>query len=73
MSDEEGEGRQHFNLSSIMRSEKDSKKKKRKRRTEEKQQTQVEDNFKVDVADDRFSALYESHLYAPDPSAPQYK
>lgn len=73
MSDEEGEGRQHFNLPSILRSEKDSNKKKKRKRIKEKEEEQMADNFKVDVADDRFKALYESHLYAPDPSAPQYR
>ena len=73
MSDDEGEGRQHFNLPSILRSEKDPKKKKKKKRKVEKEESQTADNFKVDVADDRFKAMYESHLYAPDPSAPQYR
>lgn len=72
MSDEEGEDRQHFNLPSILRSEKESKKK-RKKKIKEKELSQMANDFKVDVADDRFNALYESHLYAPDPSAPQYR
>lgn len=68
MSDGEGEkGREHFSLDKIMRSEKDAKKRRRS-----KKEVPVDD-FKVDVADPRFEALYKSHLYAPDPSAPQYK
>lgn len=31
------------------------------------------DNFKMDVHDPRFSALFDSHIYAPDPVDPQYK
>ena len=75
MSDEEGgSGRQHFSLDKILRSEKqDGKKKRKKARKDEEGEGVPEDNFKVDVADPRFQALYESHLYAPDPSAPQYR
>lgn len=71
MSDEEGEGRrEHFSLNKIMRSEKETKRKGRRPR---KEGVPVVDDFKVDVTDSRFQALYESHLYAPDPSAPQYR
>ena len=31
------------------------------------------DGFQIDLTDPRFSALYESHLYAPDPANPNYK
>ena len=31
------------------------------------------DDFKINLEDDRFSVLKTSHLYAIDPSAPQYK
>ncbi len=36
-------------------------------------QVPTPDTFEVDVHDPRFSALYESHLYAPDPSHPHYR
>ena len=32
-----------------------------------------EDDFKVDIEDDRFSAIKTSHHFAIDPSAPEYK
>ena len=32
-----------------------------------------EDDFNVDISDDRFSALKTSHLYSIDPTAPEYK
>ncbi|XP_031562221.1 ESF1 homolog [Actinia tenebrosa] len=60
---------QHFSLKGILENEK--KKKKRKKRRKE-QQT-AEDHFKVNVEDPRFSALFSSHLYAIDPSDPQFK
>ena len=31
------------------------------------------DTFQVDLSDPRFSAIYDSHLYAVDPSDPHYK
>ena len=36
-------------------------------------QTPTVDDFQVDVQDPRFAALYDSHLFAPDPADPQYK
>ena len=33
----------------------------------------LRDGFQIDLTDPRFSALYESHLYAPDPANPSYK
>ena len=33
----------------------------------------LRDGFQIDLTDPRFSALYESHLYAPDPANPNYK
>ncbi len=74
MSDEEGERKQHFNFKSIVRAEKGSKKKrKRKHLDEEEEESQGVDTFKVNVKDERFKALFESHHFAPDPSAPQYR
>ena len=64
---EDDEDKKHFNLKSIMKNEK-SKKKRRKKQEEIKQ-----DDFEIDVNDTRFSALYSSHLYAVDPSDPQFK
>lgn len=64
---EDDDGKKHFNLKSIMKNEK-SKKKRRKKQEETKQ-----DDFEIDVNDSRFSALYSSHLYAVDPSDPQFK
>jgi hypothetical protein len=64
---EDDDGKKHFNLKSIMKNEK-SKKKRRKKQEETKQ-----DDFEIDVNDTRFSALYSSHLFAVDPSDPQFK
>ena len=64
--------KQHFSLKDIIQRESEAgKKRKRKRKTKEEQP--IDDTFVVDVQDTRFDALYESHVYAPDPSHPQYK
>ena len=71
-----GSSRQHFHLKGIMKQEKDSSKKlkrKRKRDGRVKDDAAPVDEFEIDLGDSRFSALYESHLYAPDPANPLYK
>lgn len=75
MSDEEedgGGGRRHFSFPAIVRSEKDAGKK-RKKLKKGKVEEELADDFRVDVSDPRFKAIFESHLYAPDPSHPQYR
>ena len=37
------------------------------------QVSQKVDLFEVNVGDERFSALYSNHLYAPDPAHPHYR
>ena len=37
------------------------------------QLSQKVDSFEVNVRDERFSALYSNHLYAPDPAHPHYR
>lgn len=64
---EEDDSKKHFNLKSIIKNEK-----LRKKRKKEQQETK-QDDFKIDVNDRRFSALYSSHLYAVDPSDPLFK
>ena len=32
-----------------------------------------DDDFKVDVTDERFKAVYDSHAFVIDPTAPMYK
>jgi len=68
---DEAEDKKHFNLKDIMEQEKIKKSKKKRRKNKG---TEVEeDTFKMDVDDNRFNALYTSHLYAIDPSEPHFK
>ncbi|KAM5345215.1 hypothetical protein ACJ41O_011077 [Fusarium nematophilum] len=70
----------HFDMNEIMRAEKQQRKKgKAKKRAEAKAKTKgqtrggLQEDFKMDVGDDRFKAVFESHEYAIDPSNPKYK
>ena len=57
----------------ILKKEKDSKKKSRKNKRHVELAGETQDTFKMDLKDPRFSAVYDSHEYALDPSNPQYK
>ncbi|KAL1131879.1 hypothetical protein AAG570_011490 [Ranatra chinensis] len=75
--DEEEEGKSHFNFKAIQDLENTSKKKRRKLLKKNKQ-IPTEDNFKifffqVNVQDERFSALYNSHLFNIDPADSHYR
>lgn len=61
----EDDNRKHFSLTKIQKNEANSKKKK----TAEK----YEDNFEINVKDERFTALFSSHHYNIDPTDPHYK
>uniref|UniRef100_T1I2H2 NUC153 domain-containing protein n=1 Tax=Rhodnius prolixus TaxID=13249 RepID=T1I2H2_RHOPR len=68
--------KQHFSLKGIQKQEKEGKAKKNKWRKELKKKinsAKEEDNFKVDVADNRFTALYTSHFFNIDPAHPQFR
>uniref|UniRef100_A0A1B6D9T8 Uncharacterized protein n=1 Tax=Clastoptera arizonana TaxID=38151 RepID=A0A1B6D9T8_9HEMI len=79
MLEEESEeiNKSHFSLKSIQDQENDNKKKKRRKQLKKKKVKEmpidVEDNFQVDVADERFSAIYSSHHYNIDPADPQFR
>ena len=66
---DESEDKKHFNLKNILNQEKI---KKSKRKTKNAKVIE-EDTFKIDVVDPRFGALYSSHLYALDPSEPNFR
>ncbi|XP_060581600.1 ESF1 homolog isoform X3 [Ruditapes philippinarum] len=66
---DEGDNKKHFNLQDLM--QEDGKKKKKKLKA--KKSKPEEDDFQVNVADPRFSAMYDSHYFNIDPSAPEYR
>lgn len=69
------DGKAHFSLKKIQEAENLTKKSKRKRKLKEKiiEQKQSLPDFEINVNDERFSALYNSHLYNIDPSNPNFK
>ncbi|XP_030854730.1 ESF1 homolog isoform X1 [Strongylocentrotus purpuratus] len=81
MLDEEDDGRQHFNLKSIIENENMTKSKRKRQlkqkrklgQPEEEVHTAIQDKFEINAADPRFDALFTSHEYAIDPSDSQYK
>lgn len=72
---DEDDGKAHFSLKKIQEAESITKKSKRKKKLKQKmmEQKQALPDFEINVNDDRFSALYTSHLYNIDPSDPNYK
>ncbi|XP_060074657.1 ESF1 homolog [Ylistrum balloti] len=75
MMDEKEDDRRHFNLKDLVDDNTSKKKKKKKFKKKDllKNKGKSEDDFKVDVADNRFTAMYSSHMYNLDPTAPEYK
>lgn len=69
----------HFNMAEIIRAEKLRGKKgkaaKSKKNKDKLEQAQgmLQDDFEMDVDDDRFKAVFDSHEFAIDPSNPKYK
>ena len=63
----------HFDMSAVLKAEKKTGKKgKRGRKEKHRQNDQdTQEDFRIDVADDRFKALHEDHAFAIDPSNPQ--
>ena len=63
----------HFDMSAVLKAEKKTGKKgKRGRKEEHKPNDQdIQEDFRIDVADERFKALHEDHAFAIDPSNPQ--
>ncbi|KAK9471466.1 uncharacterized protein V1510DRAFT_420003 [Dipodascopsis tothii] len=71
MMDDHADGQlEHFNMNEIIKAEKDKKSKKKRKRAAA---DAVDDRFELDTADPRFSALYDQHEFAIDPTKPQFK
>ncbi|XP_041979011.1 ESF1 homolog [Aricia agestis] len=72
---DDDDGKEHFSLKKIQESEDASKKSKRKKKLREKMKEQKEKlpDFDMDLNDNRFAALYESHHFNIDPSDPNFK
>lgn len=70
---DESEEKKHFSYKDILDQENMKKSKKKRRKNKQDILNKPEDTFEIDVKDDRFKALYSSHLFALDPSEPSFK
>ena len=62
----------HFNLKSVIKAEKQKKRKKGRKAKGDVDVNETQEDFILDVKDERFKALHEDHQFAIDPSNPQY-
>jgi len=61
----------HFDLKSVLKSEKKLKGKRKKSKKEAEEDHEIQEDFVIDVKDERFTVLHEDHTFAIDPSSPQ--
>ncbi|KAI3621900.1 pre-rrna-processing protein esf1 [Moniliophthora roreri] len=71
--DEPGDEPQHFNLKAIMKAERKKKGRKREKKKVLEEENEIQEDFSIDVKDDRFKAIHEDHNFAIDPTNPQFK
>lgn len=71
MDDDESAKVKHFDMKEILKAEKKAKRNKGKKKSDEPEVSGMD--FEVDVKDDRFEQLYESHEFAIDPNQPHFK
>ncbi|KAH6917515.1 pre-rRNA-processing protein ESF1 [Coprinopsis sp. MPI-PUGE-AT-0042] len=65
---------QHFDFKAVVKAEKDKGKKKRKtKKGKVVDSGELQEDFVMDVQDDRFKVLHEDHQFAIDPSNPHFK
>ncbi|GKU03308.1 pre-rrna-processing protein esf1 [Fusarium langsethiae] len=65
----------HFDMNEIVRAEKAQRKKGKAKKKALAKETRggLQEDFDMNVGDDRFKAVFESHEYAIDPSNPKFK
>lgn len=61
----------HFNIKSVIKSERSKKRKGRGKKGMDVEE-EAQESFVMNVKDERFKALFEDHQFAVDPSNPQY-
>uniref|UniRef100_A0A0A1WVW5 ESF1 homolog n=1 Tax=Zeugodacus cucurbitae TaxID=28588 RepID=A0A0A1WVW5_ZEUCU len=78
--DLEEQGKQHFSLEKILKSEQETKSKRKRRKQLKKSKSTiaeetkpVEDNFQININDDRFKAVYTSAKFNIDPTDSHFK
>ncbi|XP_004524898.1 ESF1 homolog [Ceratitis capitata] len=78
--DLEEQGKQHFSLEKILKSEQETKSKRKRRKQLKKSKSAiadetkpVEDNFQININDERFKAVYTSAKFNIDPTDSHFK
>ncbi|EFY86107.1 pre-rRNA-processing protein ESF1 [Metarhizium acridum CQMa 102] len=71
--DNQAEHLDHFDMNEIMRAEKKKNKKGKKEAGSSGDRGGLQEDFTMDVEDDRFKAVFDSHEFAIDPSNPKFK
>ncbi|KAK4618145.1 Pre-rRNA-processing protein esf1 [Fulvia fulva] len=72
MAEEDADVR-HFDMREIEKAQKEAKRAKHNKKKGKKEVEKVQDDFKVETEDPRFSKLFDSHEYAIDPTNPRFK
>ena len=72
-SDNPNDAAKHFDMSAVIKAEKKSAKKGKRGRKEKHalNDQETQEDFRIDVTDERFKALHEDHAFAIDPSNPR--
>ncbi|KAL0951266.1 hypothetical protein HGRIS_007980 [Hohenbuehelia grisea] len=72
---EDGSQPNHFNMKTILKAEKGKKGKRKGKsgRRAAEDENELQEDFEMNVNDDRFTALLDDHTFAIDPSNPNYK
>ncbi|PFH54421.1 hypothetical protein AMATHDRAFT_135225 [Amanita thiersii Skay4041] len=63
----------HFNLKSVMKAEKRSKHNRKGKKKGDEGDNELQEDFVINVKDERFKALHEDPQFAIDPSNPRFK
>ncbi|KAI0932105.1 hypothetical protein AcV7_000700 [Taiwanofungus camphoratus] len=63
----------HFNMRAVLKAEKKQKGKKKKGKRNAEDDNELQENFTIDVKDERFKAIHDDYSYAIDPSNPHFK
>lgn len=70
---ESDDDKDHFDYKDIVKRESKKDKKRKKKRAAAGDDDEAGDNFKMDLADERFSAIFKKAEYNVDPSNPNFK
>ncbi|KAF9453871.1 hypothetical protein P691DRAFT_771161 [Macrolepiota fuliginosa MF-IS2] len=68
----DGQGPKHFNMKAVLKAEKRKGKKEMKKKRDQGE-NELQEDFTIDVNDERFKVLHEDHQFAIDPTNPHFK